>query len=58
MSQNSTQPKISFTALGMAIGLVIGGIIGLLIDSTVISAGGGMILGLAVGAALDNRNKG
>jgi len=49
--------RISYTTLGLAIGLVFGGIIGLIIDNMIIFAGGGMMLGLAIGAALDSRNK-
>jgi hypothetical protein len=40
----------------MAIGLLLGGIIGLLTNSEVISAGGGMVIGLAIGYALDRRS--
>ena len=39
----------------MALGLVFGGMIGLLIDNMIIFAGGGLVLGLAIGSALDNR---
>ena len=57
MSNNmNNQRKISYTALGMVIGMVFGGILGLLADNMVIFAGG-LVLGLAVGAALDNRFK-
>ena len=56
MSQeNNTQKKISYTTLGLAIGLILGGIIGLIIDNIAIFAGGGLVLGLAIGSALDNR---
>ena len=41
----------------MALGLIIGGIIGLIIDNMIIFAGGGLVLGLAIGSALDNRGK-
>jgi F0F1-type ATP synthase assembly protein I len=47
--------RISYTAGGMAIGLIFGGILGLLIDNLAFSAGGGMILGLAIGLALEKR---
>jgi len=36
--------------------MTLGGIIGLLIDNPIIFAGGGMVLGLAIGATLDNRS--
>ena len=56
MSQeNNTQKKISYTALGLSIGLILGGIVGLIIDNMIIFAGGGLVLGLAIGSALDNR---
>jgi hypothetical protein len=42
----------------MAIGLVVGGLVGLLTDNLAISAGGGMVLGLAIGAALEQRRSG
>jgi len=56
MSTNhKTQKRISYTALGMSIGLIIGGIVGLIIDNMLIFAGGGLVLGLAIGSALDSR---
>jgi hypothetical protein len=60
MSQENNEPtrKISYTALGMALGLVFGGLVGILIDNMIIFAGGGMVLGFAAGAALENRAKG
>ena len=51
----STLRNISNKACGMALGLVFGGMIGLLIDNMIIFAGGGLVLGLAIGSALDNR---
>ena len=56
MSKNTnSRNRISYTALGMSIGLILGGIVGLIIDNMIIFAGGGLVLGLAVGAAMDNR---
>lgn len=52
-----SQKKISYTALGLAIGLVLGGIVGLAIDNMIIFAGGGLVLGLAIGTALDSRRQ-
>jgi len=52
---NETQRKISNTALGLAIGLILGGIVGLVIDNLIIFASGGLVLGLAIGSALDSR---
>jgi len=58
MSENNfSQRKVSYTALGLGIGLVLGGIVGLVIDNMIIFAGGGMVLGLAIGSALDSRRK-
>lgn len=54
---NQSQFKISYTALGLAIGLILGGIVGLIIDNMIVFAGGGMVLGLAIGTALDNRRQ-
>jgi hypothetical protein len=56
MSKNNNQRRISYKAIGLAIGLVLGGVVGLIIDNMIIFAGGGMVLGFAIGAALDNRN--
>ena len=56
MSKNKNSGKrISYTALGLAIGLILGGIVGLVIDNMIIFAGGGLVLGLAIGSALDSR---
>jgi len=52
---NNSQRRISYTALAMSIGLILGGTVGLVIDNMVIFAGGGLVLGLAIGSALDNR---
>ena len=57
MSQeNKTKKKNSYTALGLAIGPVLGGIVGLVIDNMIIFAGGGLVLGLAIGSDLDSRH--
>lgn len=56
MSKNKNSGKrISYTALGLAVGLILGAIVGLIIDNMVIFAGGGLIVGLAIGSALENR---
>lgn len=57
MSKNNIQPpeKISSTALCLTVGLILGGIVGLVIDNIVIFVGGGLVLGLAIGSALENR---
>jgi uncharacterized membrane protein len=53
-NQNNSQREISYTALSLAVGLIFGGLIGLLIGNPIIFAGGGLVLGLAFGAVLDN----
>ena len=56
MSNNKqSQKKISYTALCLSIGLILGGIVGLIIDNMIIFTGGGLVLGLAIGSALDGR---
>jgi len=52
-NNNNSQAKVSYKALGLALGLVFGGLIGLLIGNPIIFAGGGLVLGLALGSALD-----
>ena len=42
-----------YTALGPAVGLVLGGLVGLIIGSPIIFAGGGLVIGLSIGYALD-----
>lgn len=57
--KNTQQPAkgITYTAVGIAIGLVFGGLVGFLIGNPVIFAGGTMVLGFAIGSAIDNRNR-
>ena len=59
MSQDAQSNTVrwTYTGAGMGIGLVVGGLLGLLIDNLAFSAGGGMILGLAMGLALEKRRK-
>jgi len=47
--------RIKFAGLGAAIGLVFGGLVGVLIGNPMVFAGGGMVLGLAIGTAFDQR---
>jgi uncharacterized membrane protein len=54
-NSNETKIRISYKAIGMGIGLIFGGLVGLLIDNLIIFAGGGMVVGLAIGTALDSR---
>jgi len=49
--------KTNYKGIGMAIGLIFGMGIGFLIGNPVIFAGGTMILGFAIGTALDQRNR-
>lgn len=46
--------RTSYVAYCLAIGLVLGGFVGLLVGNPIIFAGGGLVLGLAIGSALDN----
>jgi hypothetical protein len=56
VSENSASPGgVSYVALGLAVGLVLGGIVGLVIGNMILFAGGGLVLGLAIGYALDHR---
>jgi hypothetical protein len=59
MSENKhkrSSERVSLKGLGMGLGLVLGGLLGWISGNTAISAGGGMVLGLAVGTALDRRH--
>ncbi len=49
--------RISYTSLGLANGLILGAFVGILVGNPIIFAGGGLVLGLAVGSALDQRSK-
>ena len=58
MSDNknrTTSGGMKFTGLGLAIGLVFGWLVGTLIGNPIVFAGGGMVLGFAIGSALDRR---
>ena len=57
MSNQNEVKKAKFSVIGaaMSLGLVLGGLVGLLAENMVIFAGGGMVLGLAIGLALENR---
>ena len=60
MSGNNNQAAkngMSYIGVCLALGLVFGGIIGLVIGNLIIFAGGGLVLGLAIGSALDNRRQ-
>ena len=43
--------------LFMALGLVLGGLVGLTLDNLVVFSGGGMMVGLAIGLAMEKRNQ-
>ena len=43
--------------LFMALGLVLGGFVGLTLDNLAIFSGGGMMVGLAIGLALEKRQQ-
>jgi hypothetical protein len=60
MNTNHDKPasnSFSYTRYGMALGLIVGGFLGVLVGNPAIFAGGGLVLGLAVGRALDQRIK-
>ena len=57
MADSQPEKKFSNAGLGMAVGLVFGSIVGLLIGNLVIYAGSGLVLGGAIGSAVDNRGK-
>ena len=52
-TKNNSQGEVSYKAIGLALGLVLGGLVGLLIGNPIIFAGGGLVVGLALGSALD-----
>ena len=54
---NQSPMKTTYKGFGLAIGLIIGGIIGLLVGNMIIFAGGGMVIGFAIGTAFDERSK-
>jgi uncharacterized membrane protein len=55
MDKQKSSQGVSYTGLGAALGLVLGGLVGVLIGNPIIFAGGGMVLGVAVGSALARR---
>lgn len=55
MNNKQSDQRMKFTGFGAALGLVFGGLVGILIGNPIVFAGGGMILGLAVGSALARR---
>ena len=52
----NTQGTTAYGAYGLAIGLVLGGLVGLLVGNPIIFAGGGLVLGLAFGSAMDKND--
>ncbi|MFN2146175.1 MAG: hypothetical protein ACK2T7_12550 [Anaerolineales bacterium] len=55
MKNQESNRRMKFAGIGAALGLVFGGLVGLLIGNPMVFAGGGMVLGLAVGSAFDQR---
>ena len=53
--QNNRTPsrRNKYAGYGMAIGLVFGGLVGFFIGNPIIFAGGTMVLGYAIGTAMD-----
>jgi len=56
-NDNLTTVKGTYTALGLVIGLVFGGLLGLMAGNMIIFTGGGMLIGLSIGAALERRSR-
>ena len=57
MSKNNINPtsiRITYKGIGMALGLILGGLVGLFLGNLIIFAGGGLVIGLALGSALDH----
>lgn len=50
--------RIGIMGVAMSLGLVLGGLVGLTLDNMIIFSGGGMIVGLAIGLALEKRRLG
>ena len=59
MSQNPTPNRrpLTYTAIGTSVGLLFGAILGLIADNLTLFAGGGLVLGFALGSALDARKQ-
>lgn len=57
--QIKSKDRAGFSRVGkfMALGLVFGGFAGLILDNLVLYSGGGMMVGLALGAALERRRQ-
>ena len=47
--------RMKFAGIGAAIGLMFGGLVGVLIGNPMVFAGGGMVVGLAIGTTFDQR---
>lgn len=47
--------SISYKGLCMGLGIIFGGLVGVFIGNPIIFAGGGLVLGFAIGSAIDNR---
>lgn len=54
-----SKKNIGYSRMGlfMALGLVLGGLVGLTMDNLVVFSGGGMMVGLAIGIALEKRQQ-
>jgi hypothetical protein len=57
--QMKSKKNIGYSRMGlfMALGLVLGGLVGLTMDNLVVFSGGGMMVGLAIGIALEKRQQ-
>jgi hypothetical protein len=54
-TQNHRLVRIGSIGAYQALGLVLGGLFGIVVGNMIIFAGGGMIIGLAVGLALEKK---
>jgi hypothetical protein len=57
MFTGKSESSVSKMGIGLAVGLTFGSVIGLLAGDLIMFAGGGMVLGGAIGRALELRNK-
>jgi len=51
----SSLDEMALKSLGLVIGLLFGGLVGSFIGNPIVFAGGGMVLGLSIGIALEKR---
>ena len=55
-THNKEQKRIrKYTGIGGGAGMIFGGLVGLLIGNPIVFAGGGTVLGIAIGTAFEQR---